>query len=289
MANEKLKVGVLGLGLIGGSILKALHSTGKYFLYAVSKSSYKKAESFADVASCDINLLAECDVVFVCSKMNETNEKLYELNSILKKETIVADVCSIKNFLPNNLNYNFISSHPMAGTEFTGFENSFKELFYNAKWIIEKNNPILEELILDMKAKPILLERKKQDEITAKISHLPMLIAFALFDSTENEDRIIASSGFRDMTRLALTNPDMAFDMLHFNKENILAAYKKLLLKFEELKNSDEENFKNKVRQIAEKRQKMYDKNGKNILWYIENLEHIKGYLNKKGYFQFPF
>lgn len=99
MANEKLKVGVLGLGLIGGSILKALHSTGKYFLYAVSKSSYKKAENFADVASCDINLLAECNVVFVCSKMNETNEKLYELNGILKKkETIVADVCSIKNF-----------------------------------------------------------------------------------------------------------------------------------------------------------------------------------------------
>jgi len=262
------KVGILGLGLIGGSILKGLYKLNKYELFAVSKSSYNLAVPYCAVSGADISILADCDIVFVCSKMSETIQKLNELNGVLKDGAIVTDVCSIKSFLPDkkNFKFNFIKSHPMAGTEFSGFENSFDGLFLNAKWIIEEKNSALEEIIKDLGAKPFVTESFEHDKLTSEISHLPTLLSFALFNSASDNSKKIASSGFRDLTRLSMTNSDLAFDMLKFNKENILSAYKKLLASFEELINLDEEEFKKKVSLIAKKRSKMYDKNGKNIL-----------------------
>ena len=95
MENKKLKIGILGLGLIGGSILKALYFTDKYYLIAVSNSSYLNAQNFSDVSTDDINALSEADVVFVCSKMNEVSDKLSLLEDVVNKETIVADASSI--------------------------------------------------------------------------------------------------------------------------------------------------------------------------------------------------
>lgn len=265
MANKKLKVGVLGLGLIGGSILKSLFYKNKYTLFVVSKSSYKDASNFCCGSSDKIETLKDCDVVFVCSKMSETKENLYKLQDILPNKTIVTDVCSIKNFLPRNFNFNFISSHPMAGTELSGFENSDAELFKGAKWIIEKDNSILNDLIVDMGASPVLLNREMHDVMAAEISHFPALAAFALFNAADDKSRKIAASGFRDMTRLCLTNKDLAYDMLNLNRKNIVSAYKKFVNAFDNLLNQSEIEFKNSISLIAEKRAEMYDKNGKNV------------------------
>ncbi len=265
MENKKLKVGVLGLGLIGGSILKALFKTGKYHLTAVSNSSYKEAEAFSEVSGCDINLLKNAEVIFVCSKMSETAKKLNLLNDVAGKETIVSDVCSIKGFLPSDFKFNFISSHPMAGIEKSGFSASFDNLFTGAKWIIEKENEILENIIKDTGAKPLVMPNDIQDKLTASISHLPTILSFALFNSADDSAKKIASSGFRDMTRLALSDSDLAYDMLHLNKKNLEAAYKKLIESFEEIKKMSEEDFKKFAHEIAGKRAQMYDKNGKNV------------------------
>lgn len=264
--NIPVKVGVLGLGLIGGSILKALFELKKYHLTAISVSSYKKAAEFSNVSGADILLLSDCDVVFVCSKMSDTNQKLKELENIVHPSCIVADCCSIKNFLKNDYKFNFITSHPMAGTEFSGFENSFKELFIGAKWILSKKNEILETLIKEMGAKPVIINPNDHDEQTAEISHLPMVLALSLFDMASDDSKKIASSGFRDMTRLALTNYDLAYDMLKFNKKNIEKAYKKLIKSYNKIINMNEEEFKQFSAEIAEKRAKMYDRGGKNTL-----------------------
>ena len=265
MENKSLKIGILGLGLIGGSILKALFEKQKYQLFAVSKSSYKKAEKYAKTSD-DVKILSDCDLVFVCSKMSETNDNLEKLNSVLPENTIVSDVCSIKGFLKGDYKFNFIPSHPMAGTEFFGFENSFKELFYGAKWIICKENKLLREVIEDMGAKPYLLNENEHDIYAAMISHLPMLISTALFESADENALKIASSGFRDTTRLALTNEDLAYDMLNYNRENILKAYQKFGTEIEKILSLSEDKFKIKFKEIARKRGLMYDKDGKNKL-----------------------
>lgn len=266
MENEKLKIGIYGLGLIGGSILKALHNLDKYELYAVSKSSYMLASDVADKASDDISILKDCDVVFVCTKMRKAKQVLKALEDIVRPDAIVSDVCSIKGFLKGEYKFNFISSHPMAGTEKSGYKNSSADMFKSAKWIIAKDNEILTTLIKEMGAKPLILDADTHDNYAAQISHLPMLIAMALFNSADDEARIIGSSGFRDTTRLSMTNPDLASDMLTLNRKNIEEAFKVFVIELERIIESDEENFRKLVEKIAKKRLEMYDSNGKNAL-----------------------
>lgn len=263
-----MKVGVIGLGLIGGSILKAL-SGFDFELFAVSKSSYKKALEYTKNASDDMNLVKNCDVVFVCSEMKNTLETLEKLNNIVGEKTIVADVSSVKSFLKDKtFNYNFISSHPMAGKEKTGFEASSSDLFENAYWIIEKENEILKDLILKMKAKPIVVNLDEHDKATALISHLPLITSIALFNLAKENDLAmkLASSGFRDMTRLSAGSPDMTFDIFKYNFENIEAGIEALNTEFARLKNMDDSEKMELFKNIQAKRLEMYDENGKNTL-----------------------
>ncbi|MCD8024493.1 MAG: prephenate dehydrogenase/arogenate dehydrogenase family protein [Candidatus Gastranaerophilales bacterium] len=266
MENKSLKIGVLGLGLIGGSILKALNLLGKYTLIAVSKSSFRASAEYCSVSGEDIALLKPCDLIFVCSKMSETKELLKRLEKIVSKDTIVADVCSLKDFLTDDYNFNYVPTHPMAGSELSGFENSNPYLFEGAKWITGKENLIINSLIKEMGAIPYLLNSNTHDILAAEISHLPMLLSFALFYSVDTDAKKIASSGFRDFTRYAMTNPDLAFDMLKFNRKNIMEQYEKFDIAFKKLCSLDENEFKKTVENIAQKRRDMYDINGKNIL-----------------------
>ncbi len=265
-----LKIGVAGLGLIGGSILKALYETGDYELVGISKSSHKKAAEFCTYSSPVLEDLAACNVVFVCSRMSETLDVLDKLEDIVRPDTIVTDVSSLKRFVNNKKRpYNFIGGHPMAGTEFSGFENSFAELFSGTKWILNKKNEILEDLIKKMGAKPIIMEENTHDARACLISHLPMLLSCTLLNTAikeDNEALKIASSGFRDTTRLALTDISLALDMLELNKDNFNDLVDKFIKNLKELKNMPKTEFINTLNSIQKIRKSMYDDSGKNKL-----------------------
>ncbi len=272
MEKRKLKVGVVGLGLIGGSILKALNKikTPDFDIVGISKSSYKKAAEFCTFSSPNIEDVKNCNVVFVCSKMSEMLDTLEKLETIVHPDTIVTDVSSLKRFVNYKKRpYNFIGSHPMAGTEFSGFENSFAELFYNAKWILNKHNETLENLIIKIGAKPLIIDETTHDRQACLISHLPVLISAALLNTVIKEDKEalkIASSGFRDTTRVALTEISLALDMLKLNKDNFDILIDKFTENLKELKNMPEMEFKNTLKSIQKIRKSMYDDNGKNSL-----------------------
>lgn len=260
------KIGIIGLGLIGASILKGLCNKD-YELFCYSKSSYKKALDFCKNSSNDLKIILTCDIIFVCSKASETFQILDKLNNFLNKKTIVVDVCSIKSKLLNKkYNYNFILSHPMSGSEKSGFEAGNSELFKGCRWLIEKKNKTLEEIILNLGAKPTKIDMKEHDKLTAQISHLPTILSFLLFKSADKNALKIASSGFRDTTRLAITNSDLALSMFKNNNKNILKAFDKLIEELNCLKNlSDDEKIK-LFKELAQKRAKMYDDLGKNTL-----------------------
>ncbi len=263
--DKNLKIGIAGLGLIGSSLLRVLYKKG-YKILSYSASSYKKAKEFSLNADDKLEVLKDADVVFVCSTIEKTPEILDKLNDILKKDTIVTDACSVKKGLLNKkYNFNFILSHPMAGNEKSGFDAGDDGLFLKAKWLIEKNNPTLEEIIKDTGAVPLVVDMKKHDRLCAEISHLPAILSFLIFNSASNEAKQIASSGFRDMTRLAQTNSSLAINMFNNNLDNITEIFKTLENKLNDLKNmTDDEKIK-LFKETALKRAKMYDSDGKNI------------------------
>ena len=259
-----LKIAIIGLGLIGGSILKSLGESD-WEIAAVSKSSYDKAKSYTPYASDMIEDVRGADVVFVCTPMNEAKNTLKRLENIVSPKCIVCDVCSLKGFLEGGYKFNYIGTHPMAGTEESGFDASKDDLFLGAKWVITNRNAILEEIIKFMGATPVLMDAKTHDFAAAQISHLPMLLSFALFNSVESDEaKTIAASRFRDTTRLALTNEVLAGDMLKLNKKNIDKSLDLFIKELNYLKNlKDDERIK-VLKNISQKRAQMYDKKGKN-------------------------
>lgn len=265
MEKNKIKLGIIGLGLIGSSILKGLYKNNDYEIFCISNSSYKKALKYTKKASSDINDIKKCDIIFVCSDISKTEEYLEKLDKILPKNTIVCDVASIKKDLINKkYNFNFILTHPMAGSEKTGFSAGYAGLFKNAKWLFEKENEILIKVIKDLKAIPLKIKMKNHDELTAQISHLPTILSFLVFDMAQNEAKKIASSGFRDMTRLSMTSDNLALNMFN-NKNNVLKYFDIIVKKMETLKNLTDNEKIQYFRKISKKRTKMYDKFGKNI------------------------
>lgn len=271
--DKNLKIGIVGLGLIGGSIFKALCAL-KCNVFATSRSTItvNKAKSYSNNVSKSAQGLKGCDIVFVCTPMNKTSEVLDRLEKILSPDAIVADVSSLKTFLTYKKRpYKFIPTHPMAGTEFMGFDNSFETLFQGAKWVLtpfEKTSKEdikkITDVIEVLGGKPIIATPTEHDEAVALISHMPLLISQALFKTAEDNKLALklASSGFRDMTRLAMSNEEMASDMIKLNSENIQKSLLKLYASIGELLNN---NYDEKIKEIKQARQNMYF-DGKNIL-----------------------
>ena len=248
-----MKIGVVGLGLIGGSIFKDLIKLN-YEVVGVSNSQI--GENIYQ----DYSVLKDCELVFVCSAMNKTLAILDELENILPSTTVVSDVCSLKEFVTKKKRpYKFVPSHPMAGTEHKGFENSFEGLFKGAKWVITPvfgESELLINIIKQLGAEPIITTPQKHDEAAALISHMPMLIAQAIFKTAQDNELAMkmASSGFRDMTRLAMSNPEMANDMILMNSDNIQTSILKLYKSIGDLTKS---KYLEQINEIKSKRQSM--------------------------------
>ncbi len=251
-----MKIGVVGLGLIGGSIYKNLFENKKHDLVGISRS----VNEFN--VSNNYESLNGCDIVFVCTPMNVTLSILDKLENILDKNTIVTDVCSLKEFVSKkSYKYKFIPSHPMAGTEHSGWEYAFPDLFEGATWAITPINGAddsdiekLKKVIKELGANPLLTTPKEHDAAVALISHMPMVIAQALCKNIENNGlaQSLASSGFRDTTRLALSNTEMANDMVTLNRENIIDAIKILNKNIEYLFDSDYIKEANTIKKFRE-------------------------------------
>ena len=255
-----MRIGVVGLGLIGGSIFKNILESKKHELVGISRTvnEFNVSNNYENIK--------ECDLVFVCTPMNKTLEILDKLNGILDGKTVVTDVCSLKEFVSKkSYNFKFIPSHPMAGTEHSGWEYSFPDMFKGATWAVtpkedtdKKDFELLKGVIEELGANVILTTPQEHDKAVALISHAPMLIAQALCKNIEDNElaQSLASSGFRDTTRLALSNIEMANDMVVMNRENIKDVVKMLNSNIEKLFASD---YKREANNIKTFRQNLYD------------------------------
>ena len=267
-----MNVGIIGLGLIGGSILKSLYGKN-HNLYAVTgnEKTIEEAKMYTKNISNNMDILKSCDIVFVSVPINKTIEVLDKLEKHLNKECIVLDCASVKEFVMKKRPYKFIGSHPMAGTENKGFDASFESLFKEAVWVLTPFDDTLEddlkkaeEIIQETGANILKTDAKTHDRAAALISHFPLLVAQSLFYMIKDNElaKKLASSGFRDMTRLAMSNTEMAIDMMTYNSQNIDYAINELFQAVKYIKSSKNIEL---LTEIKDLRSNMYSKDGKNI------------------------
>lgn len=237
--------GFVGLGLIGGSIARALRQryAGCHLLaYDINQEALQaaKKEGVIDLPLSSLDgHLSLCDYLFLCAPVSDNHSLLGEIQKYLSPTCLLTDVGSVKSGIHEHiekagLSRQFIGGHPMAGSERTGYVNSKALLLENAYYILTPCQEVSEdavkdfrELIASLGALPLVLSCKRHDHITAAISHLPHIVAASLVNLIERSDsdegimKMIAAGGFKDITRIASSSPGMWQQICLANGENI--------------------------------------------------------------------
>ena len=241
----QLHIGFIGLGLIGGSIAKALR---RYYPDAVLTAYTRTAERAAeavregilnDVLTDRDPRFSECDYIFLCAPVETNITYLPFLKEVIKPSCTVTDVGSVKGCMAKaaercGLQKQFIGGHPMAGSEKTGYASSSDVLLENAYYIITPgpdSDPRRVQsyagLVQSLKAIPIILSPGDHDNNVAAISHLPHIIAASLVNTVASLDhssilKRLAAGGFKDITRIASSSPEMWQQIATSNRSSIL-------------------------------------------------------------------
>ena len=254
-----MKIGIVGLGLIGGSLGLKLQSLN-HTIYGVANNKFNeqkaKEKKLANFVSCNLNLLKECELIILALPIKDLVSPSHQLVKSIPQEAIVTDVGSVKEPIVNtweNLHPLFIGSHPMAGTEKKGVDSGFEDLFKNAKWMITPTQKsdlnsvrTLSELLKSLDCEICQATPKEHDEAVSLISHLPIFLASALIETahTKNNQSLLdltqklAATGFADTSRIGGGNEQLGLDLAMNNQINVLNAieiFKNNLNKLESL------------------------------------------------------
>lgn len=259
------KIGFVGLGLIGGSIAKAVR---RYYPDCEILAFDKNRETLAlavqegtihtACSSIDEHFRG-CDYIFLCAPVSYNTAYLSQLKELAGKNCILTDVGSVKTAIHEEvtalgLEENFIGGHPMAGSEKSGFSNAKAHLIENAYYILTPSEKVSKkkveayrDFIESLKAIPVILDYREHDCITGTISHLPHIIAATLVNfvhDTDTKDELmkaLAAGGFKDITRIASSSPVMWQQICLKNRKNISRILGNYIKELQKAKNSVDE------------------------------------------------
>jgi cyclohexadieny/prephenate dehydrogenase len=243
------RLALLGAGLIGGSIARGVKKFGGIAEVVVVNSRSEKTLArvaelgFADVCEADpLQAVRDADCVILCSPVGSYAELAARIAPGLKPGAVLSDVGSVKQSVIRDVGplvpagVHFVPAHPVAGTEFSGPDSGFAELFAG-RWCLltppagtdEAAVKKLESLWRSLGALTSRMDAAHHDRVLAIVSHLPHLLAFTicgtaddLADETRQEVLQFAASGFRDFTRIAASDPVMWRDIFMNNKDALL-------------------------------------------------------------------
>lgn len=234
-------IGFIGLGLIGGSIARAIKRKNPQvrimaYMRTRAKLEQARADGIVDVILEGIgDQLSQCDLIFLCTPVEYNAQYLTAIRPYLKEHALITDVGSTKTsihqeIIRQGLEDRFVGGHPMAGSEKTGYENSSDHLLENAYYIVtppqgaDGSVPFEEQpenvrrilaVARAIGAIPMVLDYRVHDRVVAAISHLPHLIASSLVNLVRDSDtpsgtmKRVAAGGFKDITRIASSSPEM--------------------------------------------------------------------------------
>ena len=285
---NNLNFGIIGLGIMGGSIARSIRenilnqksSSGKIYAFDINQASLDlaKNENIIDqgFSKDDVkNMLQLCDVVFICLYPKKTIEFLKANKENFKTGSVITDISGVKSIYDNMeevfpTNADFVLGHPMAGGEKEGFANSNGNYFINHNYIIipqERNKPesikLMENLVTAMKFSRITkTDCKTHDEKIGFTSQLCHVVASAMVESAE--DPSITSFGggsFEDLTRIAMINAPLWTELFLSNKVALLKHIKTFISKMQEfetlIQNEDAQQLEDLLKDVRKKRIEM--------------------------------
>ena len=277
------KVCIIGCGLIGSSLARAIK---KFNLSEKIVSSNRsdivnkkvlELKMVNDSSSDTQKMVKDSDLIIIATPLSSYENVILKIKNSLKSGTILTDVGSVKErvislvekAIPKDVSW--IPSHPIAGTEESGPEAGFSELFKN-RWCIltpskkakEKDINILKSFWKKIGSKVDIMDAKQHDYILSITSHIPHLVAYNIVSTSINiqekkQSAIIkySAGGLRDFTRIAASNPIMWRDIFIQNKKNTSKEIKKFIVNLEDLKNAIENEDGKKLEEIFIKTKKI--------------------------------
>ncbi|NJR52354.1 MAG: prephenate/arogenate dehydrogenase [Leptolyngbyaceae cyanobacterium CSU_1_3] len=240
-----MKIGIVGLGLIGGSLGLELRSHSHEVL-GVSRQErtceLAVARGAVDDAGTDLKFLADTDAIFLCTPLAQLQAIVLQLVSHISTKTVLTDVGSVKTSVVREVSplwVNFVGGHPMAGTAQSGIEAAQHGLFARNPYVLTpvEATPLeaialVESIIKPLQVRIYRCSPEDHDRAVAWISHLPVMISASLVSACLHESdanvlklaQALASSGFRDTSRVGGGNPELGGMMARYNKLELLRS-----------------------------------------------------------------
>lgn len=263
--QKKLRVGIVGLGLIGGSFAKA-YAAGGHEVYAFDTDA--KVTDFAILSGAvkdrlTDELLPELDLILVCTYPEAAIGFMKEKGALIGKKPVVIDSCGTKRGvvtegmrLAKEHGFTYVGGHPMAGTQYSGFKYAKETMFYNAPMVIVP--PSFDDIRLLDRVKELLkpagfgrisvTTAERHDEIIAFTSELAHVVSNAYVKSPTAELRKGFSAGsYKDLTRVAWLNPTMWTELFFDNRDYLIKELDTLIGNLVEYKEALEEGDRDKM------------------------------------------
>ncbi|NES02494.1 MAG: prephenate/arogenate dehydrogenase [Okeania sp. SIO2F4] len=240
-----MNIGIVGLGLIGGSVGLDLRSLG-YRVLGVSRREQTCQKAIAlgavDEASLELSLLSIADLIFICTPISSIIPTLEQLIPFLSPSAILTDVGSVKTPIVEGVSQiwpNFVGGHPMAGKAESGIEVAQLGLFRDRPYVLTptKNTPLesvekVEAIARLLQSQVFFCDSQEHDRAVAWISHLPVMTSASLISACMSETnptvvklaQELASSGFRDTSRVGGGNPELGRMMAQYNRLEVLRS-----------------------------------------------------------------
>lgn len=278
----KRTIAILGLGTIGGSIAKACALSDRNYIigYDINREGleYAKANKFIDDFSTNFKeVVKEADFIILAAPISENIRLINELNEItFSKNVIVSDTASVKGSILDaakkltNDKITFIGGHPMAGSHKKGVQAARVRMFENAIYVLiptegstKEQLEALKDVLKTTNSNFVILNPNEHDEMTGVVSHFPHLIASSLVHQAKKWGEAhsylpqLAAGGFRDITRIASSNPKMWQDIFYHNREKMSQLLEEWILEMQNLKDLVDNNEKENMISYLEKA-KMY-------------------------------
>lgn len=274
-----MNIGIVGLGLIGGSLAKSAkkNTQFKVFGYDLNKDVVKNAiENKVLDGELTQKRLSSCDYVFIPLYPEAVIDYVQSNSDFFKDGAVVIDCAGVKRSvcdkcfeIAEKSHFTFVGGHPMAGTQFSGFENSKDTMFYNAPFVLtpKENEDILilanaREVIMKLGfGRVSVMTPSKHDKLIAFTSQLAHVVSNAFVKSPSALERKGISAGsYKDLTRVAYLNEDMWTELFLENKDNLIFELDNIITELQKysdaMKNDDAETLKQLLKDGKEMKMK---------------------------------
>ena len=273
------KIGIIGLGLMGGSLSIALQETSDSF-YIMGLDHNEKHCSQAlklglvDEIALSLEAISKCDIIILTIPVDGIIAISKEFKNLDSKCTIIdfgSTKEKISNSIPKEIRENFVAAHPMTGTEKFGPSAAIEDLYRDKTVVLcdlEKSGKyqqnVAKKLFLDIKMHLVFMNAKEHDRHAAFISHMPHAVSYAIANTVMKQEKAtsivtLAAGGFKDMSRIAKSSPNMWEDIFRQNKSNVLEAINSLQSELKKCQNMVKNEERKELNSWMEEANRLHD------------------------------